>query len=386
MEKGPGERKEDPGARDPSFPPSRTPSLARRYGLKLLSNVATVPLFLLLEMILPRALGPSTYGNVAFATGFFQNIVNFLDTGTSACLQTALAKRPEEFGLVSFYTRLALLLLLICLLIGLAFQIPEVGGWFMPAVPLWLAAPAALWAFLSWAGRVARGVNDALGLTTRSEIIRLGVNLLAALALLALFLKGVLGTGIFFLHQYVFLALALAGFLHILRKKWPVREWRMPLARTREYAGEFRRYSAPLFAVSLCSLLALTGERWLLQLFEGSVEQGYFSLGQKAGMACFLFVTAMTPLLMRELAVAHGNNDPEEMGRLLDRFAPPLYAVAAWFSCFLVVEAPAVVLLFGGAEFAGALAAVRIMAFYPVQQSYGQVVSLAFYAAGETRA
>jgi O-antigen/teichoic acid export membrane protein len=103
-------------------------------------------------------------------------------------------------------------------------------------------------------------------------------------------------------------------------------------------------------------------------------------------MACFLFVTAMTPLLMREMAVAHGNNDPGEMGRLLDRFAPPLYAVAAWFSCFMVVEAPAVVRLFGGAEFAGAMAAVRIMAFYPVHQGYGQLVSAAYYATGETRA
>jgi O-antigen/teichoic acid export membrane protein len=351
-----------------------------------LSNVATIPLFLLMEMILPRALGPAAYGNVSFATGFFQNIVNFLDMGTSTCLQTTLAKRPGEFGLVSFYARLALIVLAICLAAGIVIRMPGIGGWIMPAVPLWLAVPAALWACLSWAGRVARGVNDALGITARSEMVRIGVNLLSALALLGLFLGGVLGTETFFGHQYVFLALAVAGFFWTLRGNWPVREWKMSSARTREYAGEFWRYSGPLFAVSLCSLAALTGERWLLQLFEGSVEQGYFSLGQKVGMACFLFVTAMIPLLMRELAMAHGNNDPEEMGRILDRFAPMLYGVAAWFSCFMVVEASAVVRLFGGVEFAGAMAAVQIMAFYPVHQGYGQLVSAAYYAAGETRA
>jgi O-antigen/teichoic acid export membrane protein len=354
--------------------------------VKLLSNAATVPLFLLLEMILPRALGPSAYGNVNFATGFFQNIVNFLDMGTSTCLQASLAKRPGEFGLISFYLWLALGVFLLCLLAGLVLGVPEVGAWFMPGVPLWLAVPAALWAWLTWAGRVARGVNDALGTTARSETVRIGVNLVAALALLALFQGGVLGTEVFFGHQYVFLALALAGFCHALRGIWPIREWGTPLARMREYAGEFRRYSGPLFALALCSLLALTGERWLLQLFEGSVEQGYFSLGQKVGLACFLFVTALIPLLLRELAVAHGNNDLREMGRLLDRFAPMLYGLAAWFSCFIVVEAPAAVRLFGGAEFAGAMAAVRIMAFYPVHQGYGQLVSAAYYATGETRA
>jgi O-antigen/teichoic acid export membrane protein len=350
-----------------------------------LSNVATIPLFLLMEMILPRALGPTGYGNVNFATGFFQNIVNFFDMGTSTCLQTSLAKRPGEFGLAAFYARLALALLLLCLLAGAGASIPAIGTRLMPGVPLWMAMPAALWAYLTWAGRLARGINDSLGRTTRSEWVRVGINLASALALAGLFWRDMLGPELFFGHQYLFLILTALGFLWILRDCWPERSWSLPAAKAREYAREFLRYSRPLFVLSLCSLAALTGERWLLQLFEGSVEQGYYSLGQKVGMACFLFVTAITPLLMRELAVAHGNNDAAGMGRLMNRFAPMIYGVAAWFSCFVVVEAPAVVLLFGGAEFAGAMTAVQIMAFYPVHQGYGQLVSAAYYASGETR-
>ena len=54
-------------------PPS-TPSLARRYICKLLANVASVPVYLAMEAILPRALGPAMYGNYSFATNFFQQL------------------------------------------------------------------------------------------------------------------------------------------------------------------------------------------------------------------------------------------------------------------------------------------------------------------------
>ena len=367
-------------------PPAGGGSLGKRYLFKLLSNIATIPLFFLLEMILPRALGPAAYGNFNFATSLFQNIANFLDMGTSTCLHTALSKRPREFGLVSYYARFSVLMLIFCLASAACVYLPRAGGLLMPGVPLWMALPAALWAYLTWGGRVVRGMNDALGITVRSELVRVGVNMISAAALVGLFLWGVLDLPVFFAHQYVFLLLTVAGFVWTLRGSWPGQGWKLGGQGFESYTREFYRYSSPLLVIALCSLLALTGERWMLQFFDGSVQQGYFSLSQKIGIACFLFVTAMTPLLMRELAVAHGNNDPAAMARLLDRFAPMIYAVAAWFACFAVVEAPAVVRLFGGPAFEEAALTVQIMAFYPIHQGYGQVANSVYYATGETRA
>ena len=56
-----------------------TPTLARRYGFKLLANMASVPVYLVMEAILPRALGPQMYGNYSFATNLFQQLSGFLD-------------------------------------------------------------------------------------------------------------------------------------------------------------------------------------------------------------------------------------------------------------------------------------------------------------------
>ncbi len=364
-----------------------TDSLGRRYAFKLLSNAATIPLYFVMEALLPRALGPSAYGSFSFSTALFQNFTTFLDMGTSTCLHTSLAKRPEEFGLVSFYARAALVILLLCVLAALALYVPGAGEALMPGVPLWLALPAALWAYLTWAGRVLRGVGDDLGITARTEVIRIANNMASAVALAVLFALGLLTLPMLFIHQYVFLGGLAAGMAWTLRGAWGASpSWKLGREALRGYLKEFWRYSGPLFVIALCSAVALSGERWILQFFEGSVQQGYFSLSQKVGMACFLFVTAMTPLLMREFAVAHGNNDPREMARLLDRYAPMLYAVTAWFCCFTLVEAGAVVRIFGGAAFADALLPVRIMALYPMHQAYGQVVNSVYYAAGETKA
>ena len=173
------------------------------------------------------------------------------------------------------------------------------------------------------------------------------------------------------------------------RRHWRSREvalaFSLPDGQSKAYQREFFNYRHPLFVQALLSFLLLTAERWLLQWFDGSVQQGFFALSQKVSMACFLFVSAMTPLIMRELSIAWGHNDREAMGRLLTRFAPLLYVVAAYFSCFTLVEGSALVDFFGGAEFAAATLPVQIMALYPLHQAYGQLAGSVFHATGRTR-
>ena len=359
-------------------------SLAKRYAFKLLANCATIPVYLVMEAILPRALGPRTYGEFSFATNLFQQCMGFLDMGSSACFYAALSRRQRELGLISFYGRICLLVLALCLLVSLALLQPAFGGWIMPQVPLWMAPLAALWAFLTWFGRVVRSVNDAFGATVPSEMARAAVSLAGMFLLAALFWADALNIASLFIQQYLVLSALILGFWHVVRREHRHIPWTLAAADVRAYRVEFFRYSHPLFVQALCSFFFLTGERWLLQWFDGSAEQGFFALSQKVSMACFLFVSAMTPLIMRELSIAWGQGDIALMGRLITRFAPLLYVVAAYFSCFTLVEARSLVHIFGGAEFAHALLPVQIMALFPVHQTYGQLAGSVFQAIGRT--
>ena len=233
-------------------------------------------------------------------------------------------------------------------------------------------------------------MNDALGLTISSEIIRTLIALLGLCLLVMLFLTEELNIFTLFSQQYLLLTATALGFILVtaksLAKDLPPATFSLKLSSTerKNYRLEFFTYSHPLLIQALLSFLMLSFERWLLQWFNGSTEQGFFALSQKVSMACFLFVSAMTPLVMRELSIAWGQKDVRTMGHLLTRFAPLLYIVAAYFSCFTLAEGPTLVNLFGGAEFVAAVLPVQIMALYPLHQAYGQLAGSVFHATGRT--
>lgn len=371
----------------------KTPTLARRYLFKLLANIASVPVYLAMEAILPRALGPRLYGEYSFATNLFYQLSGFLDMGTSTCMYNALSRRQTEGSLIAFYMRVSGLVLGITMAVALfLFAVPPVGNLLMPEVPLWLTPFAALWAFLTWWGRVLRSMNDAIGATVPSELVRSSISLIAVAILALLFVCDVLNIATLFAQQYLMLGTTALGYwfvtVHSGRGTWEnggTLCWSLSRQQVRSYTREFFDYSNPLFVQALLAFLMICAERWLLQWFNGSTEQGFFALSQKVSMACFLFVSAMTPLLMRELSIAWGKKDLQAMGRLVDRFAPLLYVVAAYFSCFTLAEGAALVQLFGGAEFAAATVPVQIMALYPLHQAYGQLASSIFHATGRTK-
>ena len=361
-------------------------SLKKRYVVKVASNIASIPLFFAMEAILPRALGPAQYGNFNFITTIFQQFANFMEMGSSNWFYNTLSRRPREHSLVTYYLGFCLFVLCACAAAAAALFIPALGEWVIPGIPASLGVWGAVFAFLAFFTRISRSMDDALGLTIYSECVRICLNLLAMAALVLLFYSGMLSISVIFLHQYFLYAGLIIGYLWCLRGSWPGMTPRIAPETRREYNRDFIRYVSPLFVTSLASLLFGTGERWLLQFFAGSTAQGYFSLSQKVGMACFLFVTAMTPLIMREFSLAHARADAARIAGLLDKHGPMLYGIAAYFSCFSVIEAESLVHMLGGADFSAAIIPVQIMALYPMHQSYGQLVASLYLATGNTRA
>lgn len=364
------------------------PTLARRYLFKLLANLVSVPVYLVMEAILPRALGPQAYGNYNFATSIFQQFSGFLDMGTSTCFYNALSRRQNETALFTFYMRIACFVGLVSMLAGFLLLWEPAGEWLLPGVPHWLAPLAALWAFLAWWGRVLRSANDALGATVPSESLRSIISLGGLFILAVLFYSNSLNIQTLFLQQYLLSGALILAFWHVSKRQWQQNKAQIPSFvsknERKKYFSEFFHYSHPLFVQALLSFFMLTAERWLLQWFDGSAQQGFYALSQKVSMACFLFVSAMTPLLMREFSIAWGKHDLTGMGHLLTRFAPLLYMLSAYFSCFTVVEAQTLVKIFGGEEFVAAVLPVQIMALYPLHQAYGQMAGSVFHASGKT--
>ena len=121
-----------------------------------------------------------------------------------------------------------------------------------------------------------------------------------------------------------------------------------------------------------------------MQTFSGSVQQGFYGLSYQIGAICFLFTGAMTTLITREFSIAYAKQDPKQMAYLFRRYIPLFCGIAAFFSCFIAVQAENVAYILGGAKFHDAVCAIAIMAFYPIFQTYGQLSGSVFYATGKT--
>lgn len=362
-------------------------SLKKRYFYKLSTNLAGLGMGALIQAIVPRGLGPRAYGDYNFLTNFFTQIINFFDTGSSMGFYTKVSQRPREFKLVSFYFYFSAVVSLIVISFVALVQSMALGGILWPNQYLAYVYMALFFGILTWIGSTMASIADAHGLTVPAEKAKIFQRLFALAVLAVLFLAGRLSLMNFFLYNYCILALSMAVFWFIFKKHGydMSRNWKMTLPEIKRYAEEFYKYSHPFFLFGLIAMIAGVFQRWLLQICAGSVEQAFFGLSYQIGAICFMFTSAMAPLIMREFSIAYDNRDMDVMTGLFRRHIPLLYSVTAFLACFAAMNADRIALMMGGGQFKGATLAIGVMAFYPMHQVYGQLSGSVFYAADRTR-
>lgn len=360
-------------------------SLRKRYAYKLLANGVSLVAMFVVDACAARALGPRGFGNFQFLNGFFQQIVTFLDLGASTALATRAAQRPGDGAFIRAYWRF-LAFVGVLLAVGTsALTGAGLAKVVWPAQEICFVWLALVLAIATQAAAVAAKLADAHGLTVASEIARVKQRIALACAVAAAYFGGLLDLGGYFLAQ-IAAVIATIWLLHRI-----VKGGGRLLFGTAGNAVERRRiireyfdYTHPLAVHAAVSLLAGLGDLWLLQHFGGSIEQGYYGLALRISAVCLVFTTAMTPLLLRDFAVAAGNADVKAMAALYTHHIPLLFSITAVLSCFVALNADRVALLVGGEQFAGATAVLAVLAFYPIQQTFGQLGSSIFLATGKT--
>jgi O-antigen/teichoic acid export membrane protein len=148
---------------------------------------------------------------------------------------------------------------------------------------------------------------------------------------------------------------------------------------------EFVEYCHPLLAYSIVGLIAGFFDIWLLQKISGSEQTGFYGLAYSLAAMCFLFTSAMTPIITREFSKSYEQKDLENMRKLFYRYIPMLYSIAAYFAIFISVQSENVLMIFTDEKFKDAFLVLAIMAFYPIHQTYGQLSGSIFYATGQTK-
>ena len=362
-------------------------SVKKRYFYKLGTKFIGIPIGFLVASIVPRGLGVNAYGNFNFITDFFTRLIAFFDTGTSAAFYTKLSQRLKESALIRFYWGFfAVMSLILVFFVATMFMLNKQGSIWIDQEPrfIWLGL---FWGLLSWLNQIVYRIVDAYGLTVKGELAVIKQRLIGLCLLGVLFLLGKISLLIFFTYHFVLFILMVFLWWRVLKKNnirlLPPERLNKTLIKS--YSSEFYQFSMPLFVGGILAFPLGFADRWLLQMFGGSAEQGLYSLSFKVGSLCFLFTKSMTPLFHREISRAYGEKRPDEMRRLFLRFVPMLYSVAVCISAFFFFQADKVSIIIGGAGFKEAAVPMGLMSLYPIHQTYGQLNSAVYFATVRTR-
>lgn len=364
-----------------------THSLPARYAFKLGSNLLSVVLSLLSQVIVLRALGPHQYGQFSYLSAFFTNTFSFLDGGTITAFYTHLSQKPRETRLITLYWRyilggtgvLALLVAAACW-----------GGWnglIWPEIPVSYISYAFVYGGLILACSIASYIVDAYGLTVWGEILRIIQTSLITLLVFVFFTQQMLDLPAYYLCLLAGLLLFLAGTAVILRRHH-LRLYPTPVPEpgdVRKYTRYFYQYAAPLFASTIISLLIVYCDRWMLQIFAGSTEQGIFGLAYQLAASSMIFTAALTPLILREFSISHVINDSQQLRSRYELSYKLMFMLSCVICLFAAFHAADLTRIIGGQAYVQASIASSIMLLGPIHQSGGQIGGSFLLATGRTR-
>lgn len=360
-------------------------SLKKRYLIKLFSNIVSGIIGMVLVAIVPKALGPVSYGQFIYIQNFFTQCIGFLDAGSSIAFFTKLSARNSRKELINFYFIFSFLLLLILCSFLLFVDLVGATQLFLPDIPKEYILVGAFFSFLTWFTQIFIKIADAYALTVSVEFIKITHKILSLCLLLYLVYDLVFDLSMYFYFLYI----SLFSFLYLVSilftKKNIFNNTFFTIAFDfKSIVKEFATFCSPLFIYSLVSVVIGLFDIWILQKVSGSVQTGFYGLAYSIVAMSFLFTSAMTPIITREFSKANELKDLERMRSLFFRYIPMLYSIAAYFGIFIAFQSKNILFIFTDEQFKDVFWVLVIMAFYPLHQTYGQLSGSIFYATGQT--
>lgn len=360
-------------------------SLKKRYVIKLFANFISALVGAVIVAIVPKSLGPLAYGQFVYLQDFFIKLIGFLDMSTSIAFFTKLSAKNRRKELITFYTFYIFLVLILSSLIIYFINKYELEDDLLPDIPISYIYHGLIFGFLTWLTQIFISISDAYALTVSVEIIKIIYKILSLL-LLFLFINFLsFDLIVYFYFHYITLGIFLMVLIFLFIKKNIFKGTFQFQFSIVLLIKEFIDYCHPLVIFTVASLIVGFVDIWLLQKVSGSEQTAFYGLSYSLAAMCFLFTSAITPIITREFSKSYDEGDLDNMRKLFFRYIPMLYSIAAYFAMFLLFQSENIILIFTDEKFNGAVLVLIIMAFYPIHQTYGQLSGSIFYATEQTK-
>lgn len=359
-------------------------SVKTRFLVSVASNGIRGGIGLVSGLLVARGLNPSGYGDLMFLLGSFTAIRSLLDMGTSNAFYTFLSRHTQARRFYLYYFAwLALQFVITILFIGLI--IPDSifdRIWLNHSRKIVIAAFLA--AFMQQ--QVWQTVAQ-IGESTRKTVKLQVMNLAIAITYLAI-VSFLLVTGDVSAGNILFLIICQYGVATMLAYPLLKEANSLPVEKEdtfKQIVQEYWFYCKPLVALSLVSFLYDFADKWMLQRFGGSAQQGFFQISNQISTVSLLATSSILSVFWKEISNALARDDHARVALLYRKISRGLVMLGAIITGLLVPWSEQIVTISLGQMYLPAWPVLAIMLLYPIHQSMGQIAGTMFFASGQTK-
>jgi O-antigen/teichoic acid export membrane protein len=355
----------------------KTHSFKKRFTAKLSSNLFKFIFNIVTLGIIPRELGPETYGDFGYLTHFFNKTMKFLKFGVPTAYFIKLSKNLKDRNFIGFYQLFILFLIIFLFALIVLIKITGIDYIVFPDQKYSLVIAAALLSIFMYLVDFMRSTNDSFGLTVNFETTAIISNFIrTALVFLLFFLNLITIESVFLLNYFALAYLIIYGARILYKNKiYFLRYFNFTKLNLVSYLKEIYIFSHPLFINGFVIFIAVMFDRWLLQYYYGSIEQGYFTLGWQISGTLILIVSPVSTLLLRDMSVSFKKADLTTIKKYFLRSTNFLYSFIAFFAVFIFLNSEFIAIMIGGMEYINASLVIGVMALYAMHQIYSLQVS-----------
>lgn len=359
-------------------------SVKLRFAISVGANILRALISFATGILIARALNPVGYGELMFLMGSFIAIRSLLDLGSSSAFFTFLSKRSRG---VRFYLAYFLWLTL------------QFGA---TLLMLWLVLPSGLFVKI-WLGhergivmlafaavfmqqqlwQTVTQIGEAMRKTVKVQLMNLTVALTYVTVVLLLLTFWSLSV-----QRVLIILIMLYSIATVLAYQFLKRDIEVPAEperSAREIFQDYWDYCKPMLFLALVGFAYDFSNKWMLQRFGGSAQQGYFQIASQFAAVSLLATTSILNVFWKEIAHAWEAQDLVKVANLYQRVSRGLVMLGAIISGLLLPWSEQIVTITLGMAYSQAWPVLAIMLLYPIYQSMGQIGGTMLLASGQTR-
>lgn len=359
-------------------------SVKTRFLVSVAANGARSIVGFVSGLLVARALSPSGYGDLMFLLGSFAAIRGLFDMGASSAFYTFLSRHTQGRRFYVVY------------LIWTAFQ------FFITLALVAIIIPASLFEKV-WLGhtreivllaflatfmqqqilQTVSQIGESMRKTVKVQLLTLIVAMIYLAIISLLLLYEMLTT------ENVLFTMMFQSALASLCIYWLLRENHVQPsekdASLNQIITEYWVYCKPLIVLAVITFFYDFADKWMLQKFGGSAQQGFFQIANQFASAILLATTSIVGIFWKEIADAWEKRDHVRVAMLYRRATRGLVMFSAIAAGAVLPWSEQVVTLLLGPIYAESWPVLAIMLLYPIHLPMGIIGGSTLLAVGQTK-